>query len=122
MGSGGGSLQDHIAGLDLCQYIVGDGLALSHTVFDGQALDLLDNDGAGGHFVSQQLLQHTGGMLGDDGADAVAVHNTDGHHFLGGEVGLGGIHVCDSVLLLFQQLLKGLAGLLDIHYWPPSLV
>ena len=52
----------------------------------------------------------------------VTIHYTDGHHFFGGEIGVGSIHVCNTVLLFLQQLLKGLAGLLDIHYWPPSLV
>ena len=122
MGGGGGSLQNHVAGLDFSQHVVGDGLALRHTVLDGQTLDFFDDDRAGGNLIGQQLLQHPRSMLGDDGTDAIAINNTDGHHLFGGEIGLGAIHIRNSLLLFLQQLLKGLAGLFDIHYWPPSLV
>ena len=123
VGGGGGSLQDDVTGLDLCQNVIRDCLATCHTVLDGQTFDLLDDNGTGGNFIRQNLLQDTGCLGGDDGADAVAVHDTDGNGLLCGEIGLLCSHIGYSFLLLFQNLAEGLAGHINVHhYCPPSLV
>ena len=118
----GGALQDHVAALDGGEDVVGDGLTLGLAVLDGQTLDLLQDDAACGDLVGQELLQNTGGVGGDVGADAVAVDDADGDALLGGEIGLFSVHIGDTVLLLFQKNAERLAGLIDIHYLPPSLV
>ena len=122
-GGGGGAFQQHVAGLDLRQNVVGNGLAAGHAVLNGQALDLLDNNGTGCNFFRQQLFQHTGGLRRDDGADAVAVNDADGDLLLGGKIRLFPVHVPDSLQLLLQQLLKRLTGKCNfLHYCPPSFV
>ena len=119
----GGSLQNDVAGLDLRQHVIGDCLAACHTVLDGQTFDLLDDDRSGGNFIGQHLLQNTRCLSGDDGADAVTVHDTDGNSLLGGEIRLLRGHIGYSFLLLFQNLAEGLAGHINVHhYCPPSLV
>ena len=123
MGRGGGALENHVAGLDLLQHIGRDGLVAGDPVFDGKAFNVLDDDGTCSNFVGQQHFQHSRCLLGDDGADAVAVHHTDGHSLLCGEVSLFRVHVGNSCLLFFENLLKSLAGLIDVHhYCPPSFV
>lgn len=61
-GGGGGAFQQHVAGLDLRQNVVGNGLAAGHAVLNGQSLDLPDNDGTRRDLLRQQLFQHTGGL------------------------------------------------------------
>ena len=73
--------------------------------------------------ISQKMGQNGGGMFHDDGADAVAVHDTDGNGLLGGKVSLFADHIGNALLLLFQNLAEGLAGHINVHhYCPPSLV
>ena len=96
VGCGGGALQQNITGLDLCQNIVRDGLTAGHTVFNGQTFDILQNDGTGSDFVSQELFQHPGCLLCDHGTDAVAIDDTDGNYSLGGEVGFLRCHIGNS--------------------------
>ena len=76
-GRGGGAFQNYIAGFQLGQHIVRNGLVARCTVLNGQAVDLLKPDLAAGHFVLQQERQHTLALLGNDGADTVAAANTD---------------------------------------------
>ena len=122
-GGGGGAFQQHVAGLDLRQNVIGDGLPTGHAVLNGQPLDLLDDDGTRRNFLRQQLFQHPGGLRRDDGADAVAVNNADDNLLFGGKVRLFPVHVPDSVQLLLQQLLKRLTGKCNfLHYCPPSFV
>ena len=86
-------------------------------------MDLLEDNAASGNLVGQQSLQHLHGVGRDDGADAVAVDNADGHKGLVGKIHLGAVHGFDARQLLLQQDAEGLTGLIDlVHYCPPSLV
>ena len=123
VGGGGGAFQQHIAGFDFLQHCRGDGLAAGHAVFNGQTVDLPQNNRAGFDFLCQQLCQHMVGVGGDDGADAVSVNHTDDHLLFGGKVCLFCAHVGNSGHLLLQNLFKGFTCHSDIlHYCPPSLV
>ena len=123
MGCGGGALQDHVTGFDLGQHIGRNGLIAGDAVFDGQAFDVLNDNRTCCHFIRQNLLQNPGCLLGNNRADAVAIHNANFHALLVGKVRLGSVHIGNSCLLLFQNLSESLTGLIDIHhYCPPSLV
>ena len=123
VGRGGGALQQYVTEFDLGQNLIGDRFATSFPIFNGKTFDIVQLNGTGCNFLSQQLLQNTGSLSGDDGADTVTVNDTNGNLLLGGEVGLLLVHACDPVQLFFQQLHKGAAGLGHFkHYSPPSLV
>ena len=68
------------------------------------------------YLIGQELLQHPGGLGCDDGANAVAVNDTDGHLFLGGKVGFLTVHVGDPVQLLLQQDGEGAQRVVQFHY------
>ena len=102
-GGGSGAFQQHITGLDVGKHIRRDALAQRQPVFDGQALNLLDNHLAGLNFIGKQRFQHPLCLGNNDFADAVPVDNADGNGFLLREIHLVGLHIVDAFQLLAQQ-------------------
>ena len=73
--------------LELCQYVVGDGLACGYPVFNGEAVDDLKGHLALCHLVLEQMLQDPLGLGSDNRADAVAAADADDNCVEGGVVG-----------------------------------
>ena len=72
--------------------------------------------------VSEQRLEHAHRLLHDDGADAVAVHEADGHgRFVRIVHPLGG-HARDAGLLLGQQGAKRRTGAVNVVHSACSFV
>ena len=76
-GCGGGSLEDHVALLQLCQCVVGDGLHDLHPPLDGQSVDLPDLHLSGGDLVGQEELHDLLSGCADVGSDTVSAADTD---------------------------------------------
>ena len=117
---GGGTFQQHIAGLDLRQHIFRNRFAQGHTVFNGQSLDFLQDDLACGNFLCKQQIKYFLGLGHNQRADAVAINDADCDHIHLGKILLFLVGVGNSCLLLFQQYLKCRTSLFDIHHNPPS--
>ena len=94
-----------VAGFQLLEDVIRDGLPLGNAVFNGEARDIPDFHGAGGKVVFQEKFQHPPGFPGNDGADAVAAAHADDQGTQRGvvhKVPLG-LHIFHPVELLFQQ-------------------
>ena len=100
-----GTFQQDVAALHGFQHVVGDRLALSGAVFDGQAVNVPQLHPAAGNFRHQQLFQHPAGLGHNDGTDAVAGDQADDDVFHVGKVpGRGSLcHPFLPVKLLGQQ-------------------
>ena len=96
------ALEQHVAGQNFLQYIVRHRLIAGQPVFDREAADAPQSDAAARDLVGEQRLEHAHRLLHDNGADAVAVHETDGHGRLVRIVRPLGGHARNAGLLLFK--------------------
>ena len=73
--------------LDFSENVVGDGLHSLGAVFDGEAVDILEDYFAAFDLVTQEVFEDPAGFDGDGRADAVAAQYADADGVDLGEVG-----------------------------------
>ena len=122
-GRGGGSLEDHVALLQLLEGVVGDGLHDLGPPLDGEAVDLPDLHLAGGDLVGQEKLHDLLGGGADVGSDAVPSADSDDELVQLGVVhrALLGLQLLHSLELSPNEgaelLLRRLDGFLVYHFY-----
>ena len=121
-GRRGRALEQHVAGQDLREHVVRHRLIAGHAVFEREPADAPQGDAAARDLVGEQRLERAHRLLHDDGADAVAVHEADGHSRLVRIIHLLGGHARDAGLLLFEQGAKRRTGAVDIVHSACSFV
>ena len=72
-----GALDGDVAFLDRFEHVVGDRLHLGGAVLDGESLDVAELDLAVRDLVTEEIFEHTPGLLADGRADAVAADHAD---------------------------------------------
>ena len=114
--SGRRALEDDVAGLELFEDVVGDGLHVLEAVLKREPLYVKELHLSRRDLVAKDVFEHVGGRLGDERAYAVAAANAYAYLLLGRKVGESALAFdkVDAVALLAQQLLERLYGVFDI--------